>query len=307
MCYNQNMSQWNFVKVRLICFMVLVVSLAACNQNSDIGDIIIRAIDKTSAVQTYRSTTHKTTITNDYVRAYSSQYECGGWCTFHSSQIMTETRIGNLSALPLDEDGYLFGDWYLEAGIPITWSESIVVDSHGRSRSSGHPIWGLVLASCAIPADPESSGALYTALWRYRFLVNLEKMSDENISGISCSHYRGNLDFDSYVDEQIEEAGNNTMIWIGEGATEHITWQEQLGIMRRSEATVEFWIDEENYVRQLKIEERSLAITDNGEEWTTEIVVTRYSDFNKSIKIELPSQQAPVYPTPTPTPAPQPT
>ena len=115
------------------------------------------------------------------------------------------------------------------------------------------------------------------------------------------------MDFDSYVDEQIEEAGNNTMIWIGEGATEHITWQEQLGIMRRSEATVEFWIDEENYVRQLKIEERSLAITDNGEEWTTEIVVTRYSDFNKSIKIELPSQQAPVYPTPTPTPAPQPT
>ena len=278
------------MKVCLICSSVLVLSLTACYQGSGVRDTIIRAIDKTGAVQTYRSTTHETTIINDYVRSYSSQYECGGWCTFHSSQIMTETRIGNLSALPLDEDGYLFGDWYLEAGIPITWSESIVVDSLGRSRSSGHPTWGLVLVSCAMPADPESSGALYTALWRYRFLMNLEKMSDEDINGISCSHYRGNLDFDSYVDEQIEEAGNNTMIWIGEGATGNITWREHLEIMRRSEAIVEFWIDAEDYIRQLKIEERSLAITSNGEEWTTDITVTRYSDFNESINIELPLQ-----------------
>jgi len=278
------------MKVCLICSSVLVLSLTACYQGSGVRDTIIRAIDKTGAVQTYRSTTHKTTITNDYVQSYSSQYECGGWCTFHSSQVVTETRIGNLSALPLDEDGYLFGDWYLEAGIPITWSESIVVDSLGRSRSSGHPTWGLVLVSCAMPADPESSGALYTALWRYRFLMNLEKMSDEDINGISCSHYRGNLDFDSYVDEQIEEAGNNTMIWIGEGATGNITWQEHLEIMRRWEATVEFWIDEEDYIRQLKIEERLLTIKDSGEEWTTEIVVTRYSDFNESINIELPLQ-----------------
>jgi hypothetical protein len=181
------------------------------------------------------------------------------------------------------------GTWYSEAGIPVTWSECIVVGSSGCYRSSGHPIWNnSLIVDCAIPQDSETSGALYLELWRYRFLTNLEKISDENIDGINCSHYFGNLDFDYYADMAIEEAGNNTVIWLGEGATGNITLQEYLDILRRGEATIEFWIDEEDYIRQLKVEECSLATAADAEEWPTESTVTRYSDFNELINIELP-------------------
>ena len=75
--------------------------------------------------------------------------------------------------------------------------------------------------------------------------------------------------------------------------------------MRRSEAIAEFWIDEEDYIRQWKAELRSLALTNNKEEWNTEIRITRYFDFNESIDIEPPERPVPTYPTPTPTPAPR--
>jgi hypothetical protein len=80
---------------------------------------------------------------------------------------------------------------------------------------------------------------------------------------------------------------------------------ESMERMRRSEAIAEFWIDEEGYIRQLKTEKRFLnALTGAQDEWTTEVTVTRYSDFDQSITIEPPPAPPSTFPTPTPTPSP---
>ncbi len=81
-----------------------------------------------------------------------------------------------------------------------------------------------------------------------------------------------------------------------------IDWME---MTRQNEAVAEFWIDEEGYIRQLKTEKRSLAGPNGGQdEWTTEITVIRYSDFNQPITIEPPPAPPSTSPTPTPTPSP---
>ena len=318
------MLQWKLVKVCSLCALVLTLSITACDQGAilqdavgmvvdktsevqssseqdgGLRDAVIKAIDKTSEVQSFRSTTNKVIFSDNYVRSYSSLREHAAACTSHSSQITVETRLGNVTALPFDRDILVdwYGDWDLETGLPIKWSESIVIGGSGRMRSSSHPNWSFVLVSCVAGFLP-----LHNELKLYRFLIDLERLPDEDINGVNCSHYRGSVDFNSYVDWRIEETEGLSIVSV----TGTISWQEKLERMRRSEAIAEFWVDGADYIRQLKTEKRSLSLAASGEEWTTEIMVTRYSDFNESIDIELPEETVPLYPVPTPTPTPWPT
>ena len=203
------MSQWILVTVCTVCALLSTLSLTACDQDASLRDAVVRAIDKTSEVQSFRSTTNKVIFTDNYVRSYSSVMEHAAvFCTFHSSQITVETRVGNATTLPFDRD------WYLEAGIPIKWSEWIVVGGSGDIRSSSQPKWCPAFVDCAVSEPP-----LHSELQLYRFLINLEKLPAEDITGVNCSHYRGSVDFNSYVDWRIEENRDLPMVYLEEGAT----------------------------------------------------------------------------------------
>ncbi len=105
-----------------------------------------------------------------------------------------------------------------------------------------------------------------------------------------CSHYRGRVDRNSYVDMLIktyEREGGN----ISEMDPMQI---EYLELMRRQEIDVDLWIDGEDYIRQLR-EDARFPMSDPGtgeEVWGTGVSTTRYFDFNEPIVIEPPDLAA---------------
>ena len=148
-----------------------------------------------------------------------------------------------------------------------------------------------------------NSGPLNSEFYLYTFLGSIKELPAENIGNVSCKHYKGDVDYDSYVDKQIEKMrqSRETPIILGGG---NVSWMEWIEKTRQNEAVAEFWIDEEGYVRQVKSEKHSLAEpTGSKDEWT-EVTVVRYSDFNQPITIEPPPAPSPTFPTPTPTPSP---
>ena len=112
------------------------------------------------------------------------------------------------------------------------------------------------------------------------WLVELEKLPDEEIDGVSCSHYRGRLDQDSYVDMLRKR---------DEEAYEQIP-PEYLELMRQYDLFVELWIDGDDYIRQQRSEVRfpEPDSTTGDEKWVSGVSTTRYFDFNEPIHIEPP-------------------
>ena len=293
--YNDTISCWSFVKALIFFVALLALLTPACGQKDGSHSEITNAIDKMSGVDHFRSTVNRIAITNGYVQSYSATEEYLGNCHYHKYEITVENHAGNVTTEPFGRN------WYLEPGSPTKWSEAILIGSHWYYRNSEHPNWGLGLAECMGGYSP-----LYSELYLYRFLGSIEELTTENIGNVSCRHYKGNVDYDAYVDRQIEETKKlqeNPVLLIED---ERIaSWIEEIEKTRQNEAVAEFWIDEEGYIRQLKTEKRSLAApTGAQDEWTTEVTVIRYSDFNQPITIEPPPAPPSTFPTPTPTPSP---
>jgi len=87
------------------------------------------------------------------------------------------------------------------------------------------------------------------------WLIDVEKLPDEAVDGVPCSHYRGRADRNSHVDMLIEtykrEGGNISELEPG-----------LFDLMRRQEIDVELWIDGEDYIRQFRIEGRLPKLPD---------------------------------------------
>ena len=117
-------------------------------------------------------------------------------------------------------------------------------------------------------------------------LIELVDMADEEIDGVECYHYKGNVDWEAKIEEQ--KAGLDPSQPDYEEQLEAI---EQLG---RWESYSEFWIGKNDYfVRQLKQHQEGIFIRDAGEETEKEehystTATYRFYDFNKSINIESP-------------------
>ena len=292
--YNDTMSCWSFVKALIFFVALLALLTPACGQKDGSHSEITNAIDKMSGVDHFRSTVNRIAITNGYVQSYSATEEYLGNCHYHKYEITVENHAGNVTTEPFGRN------WYLEPGSPTKWSEAILIGSHWYYRNSEHPNWGLGLAECMGGYSP-----LYSELYLYRFLGSIEELTTENIGNVSCRHYKGNVDYDAYVDRQIEETKKlqeNPVLLIED---ERIaSWIEEIEKTRQNEAVAEFWIDEEGYIRQLKSEKRSLVDPIVSKDEWTEVTVIRYSDFNQPITIEPPPALPSTFPTPTPTPSP---
>jgi len=121
------------------------------------------------------------------------------------------------------------------------------------------------------------------------WLIDIERLPDEAVDGVTCSHYRGRVDRNSYVDMLIET------YWLKGGISElDPVVLKGFDRMRRQEIDVDLWIDGEDYIRQFRTDARfPMPDSDTGEEvWGTGVDTVRYFDFNEPIVIEPPDLAA---------------
>ncbi len=117
-------------------------------------------------------------------------------------------------------------------------------------------------------------------------LVGLVKLRDEKIDGVSCFHYRGNVDIEAQVEEQIANLDPSQPYY-----EEMVMSIEQ---QLQSENDVEFWVGKEDYLlRRLDTHYEMTYTEDEGEDTESEEhVIANYSfrffDFNQPIQIEPP-------------------
>lgn len=114
-------------------------------------------------------------------------------------------------------------------------------------------------------------------------LTDLEKLPDEQIDSVDCLHYRGRVDMERMVEEQMasldpEQPGYEEMVKSMEQALEEAC---------QMKTEVELWIGKDDYlIRQMKYDMQMPA--ENTGQWNTSSSVVRYHDLNKPIIVEPP-------------------
>ena len=110
-------------------------------------------------------------------------------------------------------------------------------------------------------------------------MAEIEVLADEEIDGVNTSHYRGDIDQDSYLGA----SGRRLDRGYGEVAEQ----PEEISGWRM---IAEVWIDRDDYIRQLKTD-MSFEQVDpgTGEELTlTQVTTTRLFDFDEPVSVEPP-------------------
>jgi len=247
--------------VGIIVLMMLAV--IACDQASstptDLQDAITRAITKTSEANSYRSAGNSTSYEDSITSRQSSEAEYAAPDRSHS----LETAIR----------GATTSSW-----------EIIAIGDKAYMRTSHKPQWLVCEVYTDMPPDREPKPGttcflpvhtLERDLERFNYLVKLEKLPDEEIGGVNCSHYGGNVDYGAWLDMRMKRCPE-----CYEGIP-----PESLELMRQQELSTEFWIDEDDYIRQHRTEGRFRT---SDEKWITGFGVTRYFDIGEPICIEPP-------------------
>ena len=266
----------------IILAILMILPYLACDQQASLQDAIARAIARTSEVRSYHSAGNSTTYTDTITYEGSSEVAYAAPDRWHLSETVIVDGGENVTTTTSSNGG----------NVTVTagggWFETIVVGDKGYLRSSNESQWRICevynsrltqptpgTGACQVPIQ-----TLENKLELLNYLVELEKLPDEEIGGVNCSHYRGEIDQDSYVD-MLRERGK-------EGYAQILP--EYLEMMRRQEIVIELWIDGDDYIRQLKTEGRSLDPNPSTgpEQWVNWFTITRYFDFNEPICIEPP-------------------
>ncbi len=245
--------------------VLLMLTVVACDQGASLRDAIARAIAKTSEVQSYRSAGNVTTYTDGVTTVSSYELECAAPDRYHSVSTVIVDDAGNVTT---------------------TNAETIVVGDKGYVRSQREPRWRVCEVytpdSQPPPGPTPGTGTCQVSIQTsdkqlelLNYLVELEKLPDEEISGANCSHYRGRVDQDSYLD-MLRKTDEEDYAQIP---------PEYLELMRQQEIVIELWIDGDDYIRQQRSEFR---FPTSEETWVTGFSTTRYFDFNEPIFIEPP-------------------
>ena len=147
----------------------------------------------------------------------------------------------------------------------------------GRSRGTA-----FVITNSLFSPIPSREGTLRLL----DSLTELEQLPDEKIDGIEVLHYRGRVDIDRILDEQL--AG------IEPESLEYEATAEALDVQRAISIEVELWIDKEKYwIRQMRQDVRA-PTTVSDAEGTRQAgsagysTVVRYSGFDEPTEIEPP-------------------
>ena len=245
--------------------VLMMLAVVACDQGSSLQDVIARAITKTSEASSYRSAGNSTAHTDSVTDVFSHESEYAAPDRYHSLETYIAGDAGNVTTTT--RETIVFGDKaYLQSlDEPHQWHVCEVYTSYMWPEREPKPGTTCFLAVNTLERDLE----------RFNYLVKLEKLPDEEIGGVNCSHYRGSVDYDAWLDMRIKRCPE-----CYEGIP-----PESLEQMRQQELSTEFWIDGDDYIRQHRTEGR---FRNSDEKWITGFGVTRYFDFNEPIYIEPP-------------------
>ncbi len=269
----------------IVLTVLLIMPFTSCDEQASLQDAIARAITKTSEAHSYRAAGNATTHSDGVTTVSSYELECAAPDRYHSVETVIVDDAGNVTTTTSSNG----------ASVTVTatsgWFETIVAGDKGYVRSSREPRWRVCEVytpdSQPPPGPTPGTGACQVSIQTsdkqlelLNYLVELEKLPDEEIGGVNCSHYRGEIDRDSYVDMLMER---------DDEAYGQIP-PENLELIRRWEMDIELWVDGDDYIRQLKTEGRSPDPNTSAgpEQWITWLTITRYFDFNEPICIEPP-------------------
>jgi len=153
--------------------------------------------------------------------------------------------------------------------------EFIIIGDKQYSRELGNDHLGKSGVTVAVDSIPSKEDTLELL----DSLTDLEKLPDEKIEGIECLHYRGRVDINRMVDEQIANLDPAQP-----GYEEILKGLEQL---RNMKIEVELWIGKDDYlIRQMK-KDMQVPSEDTGQ-WDTSSAMWKFCDFNEPITIEPP-------------------
>ena len=117
-------------------------------------------------------------------------------------------------------------------------------------------------------------------------LADVETLADENVDGIATLHYRGRVDIDRIIDQQIalldaDAPGYREMV-------------QMLDFQRATKIDVELWIDaRDSWLRQMKVDTESPTFVSDQdgsrfEGSSTFSTFVKFTDLNAPISIERP-------------------
>ena len=269
--------------------ILLMLTVVACDQGESLQDAIARAITKTGEAGSYRSAGNGTTYDENITYEFSFELYAAPdrWYLLQTALVDGGESVTVTTTVD-------YGNFTVASTVTATgsWTETIVVGDKGYVRSQREPQWRVceVYTPDWQPPPPGPTPGTGTCQVSFQtsdkqlellnYLVELEKLPDEEIDGVNCSHYRGRLDQDSVVDmlrKRDEEAYGQIP-------------PEYLEMMRQYELFVELWIDGDDYIRQQRTEFRfpEPDSTTGDEKWVTGFSTTQYFDFNEAIPIEPP-------------------
>jgi hypothetical protein len=262
----------------IVLTVLLIMPFASCDQQTSLRDAIARAITQTSQVQSYRVIANTTTHTDGITTVSSYELEYAASDRYH---VFTTVIVDGGNATTVTSSN--------GASVTVTttgsWNEIIVVGDKGYLRSSNESQWRICeFLTSRLTQPTPGTGTCFVSIQTlgnklkpFNYLVELEVLPDEEIGGIGCSHYRGEVDQDSYV-EMLRGSD--------EEAYEQIT-PDNLEWMLQREIVVELWIDGADHIRQQRTEYR-FPDPNIKEKWVSSFGITRYFDFNEPIGIEPP-------------------
>jgi hypothetical protein len=251
------------IQAILFAFL-LMLTFTYCDRQESLQDAIARAITQTSQVQSYRIMSNSTLHTDDFTQVSSSELEYAASDRYHLFETVN-VEGGNATTTTMLDGGSVT----VTTSGGCVWREIIVVGNKGYLRSSNEPQWRI--------CEAFTSQTLENKLEISDYLVGLEVLPGEEIGGIGCSHYSGEVDQDSYVDMLMERSNETN----GQIPPDIREW------MLQREIIVELWIDGDEYIRQQRTEYRFPDLNVK-EKWVSGFSITRYFDFNEPICIEPP-------------------
>ena len=248
--------------------VLMMLAVVACDQESSLQDAIDRAIAKTSEAS-YRSAKNSTTYKGSITYRDSSEVEYAAPDRYHSLETSIVGDAENVTTMT--RETIVFGDkaYWRSLDEPHQWHVCEVYTSDMRPEREPKPG-----TTCFLGVQ-----TLESKLERFNYyLVEREKLPDEEIDGVNCSHYRGRVDQDSWLDMQMKRYPEFYAD----------IPPEELELMRQLELSTEFWIDGDDHIRQHIIQFR---FRPSQEEWGNGFSITRYFDIGEPISIEPPEME----------------
>ncbi|MBE0480111.1 MAG: hypothetical protein IBX68_03945 [Dehalococcoidia bacterium] len=238
-----------YLRLALVIILLLAIPVGCGSQGTEQQSAVDRAIAKAGQVQSYRSDGNSTIIDESgEVMSASFTTEVAAPDRFYSK------TIGDQMWLEAVKDG---DRCYFREGEGESWRSC--EEEIGQDNQT--------LEDVEMPM----AGAI--ALLAY--MKDIKELDQEDVDGVTCRRYRGEIDTSSYIRALAEATGETPP-----AEDELAAWKIDVNV----------WIDEDDYVRKMDIDTLIPSMV-AGQGEISMRSSTRFYDFGAAIEIVLPQVQ----------------